>query len=272
MTLSVARTILPQLFCCLLLLAPAGVRAETPLRYAGATTLQHDFMPEAARLFEKETGISFVIAGGNTNPGLKALRNGAVDIAGSGRFLTAEEKAAGLVETLIGWDPLVVVVHASNPVVNLTPEQVRRLVSGEILNWREVGGRDLPVLQVATPPGSGMADAVVQLVLGGGKISPRAITSMIVAEADRQVTQLPAAFTVLSRSMVDAPDTKVVTISGQLPDGETAAEIKRYPYIKPLLLVTRGKPAGPVAEFVDFSRSRAGQEILGKKFIPLKSE
>src|SRR5512135_2028410 len=101
-----ARHWLP-LFCGLIiLLVPRSAPAEELLRYAGATTLQHSFMPEAARIFQGDTGVRIQIEGGNTNPGIKALLAGEVDMAGAGRHLTAEEKKQGLIEHFLGWDTL----------------------------------------------------------------------------------------------------------------------------------------------------------------------
>lgn len=260
--------------CCALALAflplivPGALHAAESLRYAGATTLQQHFMPEAARQFEQQTGTSFVLSGGNTDPGLQALLGGSAHLAGAGRFLTAEEKRAGLVETLIGWDPLVVVVHASNPIQNLTLAQLRAICSGTIVNWREVGGRDLPILPVLPPPGSAMRSTIEQLTMAGQPLSRRAIVSMVVADADQQVEQLPAGITILSRSLVDAATIHVASVDGQLPSSAAIAD-KRYPLIKPLVLVTKGKAKGMVARFIEFATGKAGQAILGRKFIPL---
>jgi len=66
--------------------------AEADLRYAGATTLQRFFMPEAARVFADQTDLLFSVEGGNTAPGLAALLKGEIDVAGAGRHLTEQEK------------------------------------------------------------------------------------------------------------------------------------------------------------------------------------
>lgn len=260
--------LLSRLIISLLLLAPCTLYAGETLRYAGATTLQQHFMPEAARQFEQLTGTSFVISGGNTDAGLQALLGGAAQIAGAGRFLTAEEKKTGLVETLIGWDALVVVVHASNPVQNLSLAQLRAICSGASNNWRDVGGRDLPILPILPPSGSGMRSAIEQLIMGEKPLTQRAIVSMVVADADQQTGLLPSALTVLSKSMVDAPSTRVVSLDGQLP-ATAAVGDRSYPLVKPLLLVTKGKPAGLAGKFVEFATSPAGQTLLGRKFVPL---
>lgn len=263
-----AVTLLVSLWATALVLTSGAHGAEL-LRYAGATSLQRDFMPDAAHKFEAHNGVKFHIEGGNTAAGISALRTGKADIAGSGRFLTAQEKADGLVETLIGWDALVVVVHASNPIENISLDDLRRMVSGEIHNWQQIGGIDLPILQVAAPAGSGIRDSVEQLLLPSGRHIPaQSIVSMVTSDADRNVAQLPAAFTITSMSMVDAEGIKTITLNEVTP-GNTTIAADEYPLLKPLLLVTKGQPREKLALFIAFAKSPEGQAIIRKKFYPL---
>lgn len=238
------------------------------IRYAGATTIQRDFMGEAALRFSAVHDVKFQVEGGNSGAGLKALSAGVVDLAGSGRFLSKKETGAGLIEHLLGWDPLVVVVHASNPMENISTEDLQRLISGQSRNWNQVGGRDLPILQVVAPQGSGVHDAVEDLFLGDKHFSPQAIVSLVVADADKNVALFPAAFTVTSLSMVDVVQVKIIKVNHFLPTRQSVDDGK-YPLIKPLLLVTKGKPKGLLALFVNFAKSTEGQAIVAKKFVPL---
>jgi phosphate transport system substrate-binding protein len=258
--------------CALPLLLDSRASGAEVYRYAGATTLQRDFMLEAAHKFGATHNVRFELEGGNSNAGIKALSAGGIDLAGSGRFLTGKEKAAGLVEYLVGWDPLVVVVHSSNPIENVSSEDLRRMLLGTVINWNQIGGRDLPLVQVAAPPGSGVHDAVEQFLLKKEQhISSQAIISLVVADADKNVSLLPAGFTVTSRSMVDAARIKIVKVDGFLPDRATVAS-GQYPLIKPLLLVTKGKARGALDLFVNFAKSPEGQTIIAKKFIPLAAQ
>jgi len=250
-----------------LFLAGHAVGAEI-LRYAGATTLQRDFMLEASNRFGAVNDVRFVLEGGNSGAGIKALSTGTIDLAGSGRFLTPQEKAADLVEHLVGWDPLVVVVHATNSIENVSSEDLRRMLLGTVRNWNQLGGRDLPLVQVAAPSGSGVHEAVEQHILANQRISSQAIVSPVVADADKNVSLLPAGFTVTSLSMVDVARVKVIKVDGLTPNRETLSA-GHYPLVKPLLLVTRGKAKGKLALFVNFAKSPEGQAIIAKKFIPL---
>jgi phosphate transport system substrate-binding protein len=256
------------LVLCSLYLIPS-LGAAQPLRYAGATTLQLDFMPEAARIFQTKSGITFDISGGNTDPGLKALQSGKVDVAGAGRFLTAAEKAAGLVETQIGWDALVVVVHQNNPVENLSLAQLRGIFTGRIANWQEVGGNDQPILVITCVEGSGMRSTVKKEILKGEEFTNREIVAAIVADADRQIAQFPVAITAISKSMVDVPGVKILQVDGVAPD-QTNIVAQRYPLIKPLTLVTIKAPRGDVARFIEFVLDPEGQRVMARKFFPAK--
>jgi phosphate transport system substrate-binding protein len=260
--------------CCALLLSvlacssiPLGAAAEELLRYAGATTLQRSFMPEAARIFQGETGVRIHIEGGNTSPGIRSLLAGQIDMAGAGRYLTAEEKQQGLVEHFLGWDVLAVVVQRTNPVDALTLGQLRGIFAGDIRNWKEIGGRDEPIVVVTSPKGSGMRSAVQELILGEKPFTTAEVISGVVAQADQQVTMFPNGITALSLSMVDNHQVKFLLIEGGAP---TAANVSagRYPLSKPLALVTRGQPRGQLERFILFALGPRGQGVLAKSFVP----
>lgn len=250
-------------------LGSGGALAAESLRYAGATTLQQFYLPDVAIAFEAHSGGLIIVQGGNTDPGLNALVAGQIDLAGAGRSLTPAEKASGLVETLIGWDALSVVVHASNPLENLSPGQLKGLFSGQIHNWRELGGADLPVQVISSPLGSGMRAAVHELLLGQLPMTRRELISARVVDSDDQVARYPGGLCLLSHSMVQAREVKVVEVDGVLPTWENVAS-QRYLLVKPLHLVTRGKPRGLAAQFIEFTLSDEGQELLSRNFFRLQ--
>jgi len=253
-----------SLLVSLFLMAPAC--AEEALRYAGATTLQRFFMPDAARLFSDETAVRIRIEGGNTGPGITALLKGEVDMAGAGRHLTDEEKRLGLVEHFLGWDVLAIVVNQQNPVEDLTLGQLQTVFSGTVTNWQELGGEDKKIVVVTAPKGSGIRSAVKKLILKDKDFPSREIVSAIVAESDQQVGLFSGGITAMSRSMLDAPKVKAVTVSGVEP---TASNISKgeYSLAKPLALITRGEPKDELARFLELVKSSRGKAILNKRFV-----
>jgi len=254
------------LFGCLWLCLPLTAAAEETLRYAGATTLQQSFMPEAANVFQAETGVRMTIEGGNTTPGIKALLAGEVDVAGAGRHLTAEEKQRGLVEHFLGWDTLAVVVPKANQIANLTMEQLRGIFAGDLINWKAVGGPDQAIVVLTAPKGSGIRSAVQDLILKERSFTAQEVVSGVVGQADQQVSMFPGAITVVSLSMVDNKQARVVAVNGIEP---LAANIlvNKYPLVKPLALVTRGQPQGSLAKFIALAKGPRGQQVLNKHFV-----
>ena len=250
----------------LVLALPHAALAEETLRYAGATTLQRYFMPEAARAFRAENGVRMIIDGGNTGPGLKALLAGDIDVAGAGRHLTAEEQRQGLVEHFLGWDVLAVVVSKDNPVANLSLEQLRSIFAGELSRWKAVGGLDQPIVVMTAPKGSGMRSAVEELILKGRVITPKEVVTAVVAQSENQVSLFPGAIAAVSMSMVHSDKVKTVAVNGVEPL-PVNVQLKKYPLAKPLALVTRGQPQGALARFVAFAKSPQGQKILNKQFV-----
>ena len=251
----------------IMLTMTGGACADELLRYAGATTLQRFFMPEVGRIFSSDTAIKVHIEGGNTGPGIKALLNGEVDMAGAGRLLTEVEKSQGLVEHFLGWDVLTIIVHEQNSLEDLSLDQLQAVFSGTATNWQDVGGKDDPIVVVTCPKGSGMRSAVKKLILKDKKYTSREIVSAIVAESDQQVSMFPVGITALSRSMLDADNVKTITVNGILPSAASISE-GRYPLAKPLTLVTNGEPQGDLARFIALAKSQLGRTILQKSFVP----
>ena len=80
--------------------------------------------------------------------GITAVQEGTCDIGLSSRALKDEEKAAGLKETVLAYDGIAIIVHPDNPVSDLTLEQIAKLYTGEITNWKDVGGNDAQVVLI----------------------------------------------------------------------------------------------------------------------------
>ncbi len=260
----------PIRLCCLTLLillaCTFGSWAQEALSYAGATTLQRFFMPEAALIFHQNTGHVVKIRGGNTTPGICALLRHEVDMAGAGRHLTEAEKQQGLVEHFLGWDILAVILHTSNPVETLAEEQLQGIFSGRIKNWQEVGGSNQPIAVINPPEGSGMRQAVHHLVLKQEAFLPQEIISPSVADCDQLVALFPSGITALSRSMLDSPQVKSIQLGGKEPTPK-ALKDGSYAYAKPLILVTNGPPEGALANFISLATGNTGQNILDTHFV-----
>jgi phosphate transport system substrate-binding protein len=123
--------------------------AMADITYSGSSTIGTGVLKEggAVAAFEKKSGKKFKsVEIPGSGKGIQALIEGKVELGGASRPLKAEEKKAGLSATTIGYDAIAVFVHKSNPVKNLTKDQLKGIFTGKITNWKEVGGKNAPIV------------------------------------------------------------------------------------------------------------------------------
>src|SRR4051794_1316244 len=119
-----------------------------------------------------------------SSAGITNATSGVSEIGMSSRDLKEEEKANGLKETIVAYDGIVVVTHPSNKVKDLTMEQVKQIFTGEVTNWKELGGDDMEIVVVSREDGSGSRDAFQEIV---GYSSGELIRSAIVASGNGNI-------------------------------------------------------------------------------------
>ncbi|WP_054696526.1 substrate-binding domain-containing protein [Geotalea toluenoxydans] len=122
--------------------------ALADITYSGSSTIGTGILKAgAADAFANKTGkklASIEIPG--SGKGVKALIEGKVMVAGASRPLKPEEKKEKLSSTTIGYDAVTVFVHKNNPIKNLSKEQLKGIFTGKIKNWKEVGGKNAPIV------------------------------------------------------------------------------------------------------------------------------
>ncbi|MCI9259286.1 MULTISPECIES: phosphate ABC transporter substrate-binding protein [Romboutsia] len=106
----------------------------------------------------KNEGISIEVQQIGSSAGIKNAIEGTSQIGMASRDLKDEEKASGLKETQIAIDGIAVIINKNNEVKDLTLEQVKDIYTGKITNWKEVGGKDAPIVVVSREDGSGTRD------------------------------------------------------------------------------------------------------------------
>ena len=141
------------------ILAGCGQKgSDTPKNGNNSTALSGSVSTNGSTSMEKVIGAlseSYMAANKdvtvNYNPtgsgsGITAVQEGPCDIGLSSRALKDEEKSAGLKETVLAYDGIAIIVHPDNPVSDLSVEQIAKLYTGEITNWKDVGGNDAEVV------------------------------------------------------------------------------------------------------------------------------
>lgn len=239
------------------------------VKVAGSTSVQ-PLAEELAQAFgDKNPDIKVDVAGGGSSAGVKAAQDKTANIGTSSRELKAEEKASGLTETVIAKDGIAVVVHANNQVAELTMDQIKKIYTGEIKNWKEVGGKDAAITVVNRDEASGTRGAFEEIVLGKGvKFISGAVIQNSTGAVRTAVSQDENAIGYISIGSTDS-SVKAVKV-----DGVDALEENvingSYKISRPFLFLTNGTPDAATQAFIDFVLSPEGQKIVSEEFVPVK--
>ena len=230
------------------------------ITFAGSTTLQ-PLAHELGQIFqERHPGVEMDIAAGGSSVGIQAIHDGTVDIGMASRSLKPEE-AEGIIQHPAAVDVIAMVVYKSNPVEDITLEQLRDIYLGQIANWSEVGGEDEPITVVVRGKNSGTRGAFDEIVLDGQEpSSPNLQTAVAASDVAAMVSEDRNGIGYLGFGHFEL-DIKVIAIDGVLPAEETAKD-GSYPVVRPLLFLT-GPLTQPLADtFVEFALSDEGQQIV----------
>jgi phosphate transport system substrate-binding protein len=264
--------ILPQsMVACLLgLLILAGVwgcksgsggSAAHAVCIAGSTSVQ-PFAEKLSEIFmHQHPEIRVDVQGGGSSAGIQAATQGAANLGASSRELLGQEKQ--LIEIPVAYDGIAVIVHPSNPLTNLSVEQIRQIFVGELTNWRELGLPTREIDAINREEGSGTREAFEHLVMGQAEVSPAAMVQDSNGSVREIVAGDPNSIGYISAGLVD-DRVKAVTIEGVRP---TPENIKNHTYKlrRRFLLVSREAVAGTCRQFIDFVLSPQGQQILEKE-------
>ena len=263
------------LVMALSLVACGGSNSDntTPDDNSGDAALTGTVSTDGSTSMEKVIGAlseSFMSANGgvtvNYNPtgsgsGITAVLDGTCDIGLSSRALKDEEKAAGLKETILAYDGIAIIVHPDNPVADLTLEQIAQLYTGEITNWKDVGGNDAEVVLIGREAASGTRDGFESITGTKDKCQYRQeLTST--GDVITAVSQNPDA--IGYASLASVKDTvKALNVGGVTPSEATVKD-GSYLVQRPFVLVTvEGKELSPAAQaFFDYALSADAAPII----------
>jgi phosphate transport system substrate-binding protein len=261
------------LFILLLAVSGAGCLSqnnENRIDISGSNTvlpLVHA-LAEAYMKENREIGIS--LRGGGSGTGIAALASGTSDVAMSSRDIRANEIANAQnngvepVEHAIAIDGITIIVHPSNPITSLTMEQLRKIYSGEIRNWNEVGGEDLMIAAIARDSASGTQEYFNSAVMRGTDFRTDLITQVATGAVMQEVAQNRRAIAYIGVAYQN-PHIKVIGINVNgtvvMPTEETILS-GEYPLSRPVFLYTDKAQRQAVADFIAFILSADGQEIV----------
>jgi len=241
------------------------------LKIGGSTTIQPLAQAAADKLMAGNQGLSITIAGGGSGEGIKGVHAGTFNIGNVSRDLEAADNVSypGLISHRIGTDGIAVIVNPKNTVENLTKQQVIDIFTGKIKNWKELGGKDAAIFVQTREAGSGTLTAFEELaLLKKSKVlataTPHTSTGLIKEAVARNENAIGFISLGYMDNSVKAP--KVEGVSAL----KSKALSKEWPYVRSLVIVSKGTPSGLTAKYVNYLLSPMGQQIVSQDYLPLK--
>lgn len=252
----------------------------------GSDTLVNLALAWAERYQELHPDVRIAVTGGGSGTGLAALVNGTVDLANASRSIKEEEieavRANGVepVEFVVSLDAIAIIVHPSNPVDQLTLQQISDIYSGKIDNWQEVGGEDRPIVRLSRETNSGTHVYFLEEVLRLGEEDDDTLFStdtLLLPSSEgigAEVRQNPNAlgYDGLGYVTEDMKTLAVARAEGEpywLPTAETVNQ-QQYPIARELYMYTAGEPEGSVLAYLEWIMSDEAQAIVREMgFVPI---
>ena len=227
----------------------------------GSTSMEKVINSLGESFMAMNKDVKFTYNPTGSGSGIQAVSEGRCDIGLSSRALKDDEKASGLVETVVALDGIAIVVNPENPVSNLDIDTIAKIYTGEITNWKDVGGNDAEIVLIGREAGSGTRDGFESITDTKDACQYRQeLTST--GDVINTVSQNPDAIGYASLSAV-GDSVKALTVGGV---EATEATVKDGSYVvqRPFVLVTKeGTKLSPAAQaFFDYALSTDAASII----------
>lgn len=222
---------------------------------AGAAPTENILKP-LKEPFEKATGIKLQIIPSGPKIALLDLERNAVDAAAAGLSFDqwielmkkegVEIKDPGVFQQfIIGKDKIIVFVHKDNPVSKLSKEELKNIFTGKIINWKNVGGKDMPIIIVWGKLIQGTNSIFINKILDGESVTKDILEATTAEDVKHNVAANPEAIGIGPIAVLDA----------------TVKIIETPEIARPITLLTKGKPSSNVQKLIDFIKGE------GQKYI-----
>ena len=241
----------------------------------GSTTVLPIAQKVAEAYMKQNPDVKISISGGGSGNGMKALIDGSTDIADSSRFIKPKEVSLAVgkgvypVPFAVAYDCIVPVVHPSNPVTNITMDQLKAIYKGEIKNWKEVGGPDRPIVVVSRDTSSGTYEVWHKKVMKKERVFPGALLQASNGAVAQAVSKNKNTIGYISLGYLDK-GIKALMVN-QITGSEETTLNGTYPVSRPLYMFTKGWPKGDTLNFINFvlNPEKGQKYVRDAKYVPL---
>ena len=227
----------------------------------GSTSMQKVINTLGEAFMNENKGITFTYNPTGSGSGIKAVQEGRCDIGLSSRALKAEEKEAGLKETVLAYDGIAIIVNPENAVSDLTLEQIAEIYTGRITNWKDLGGNDAEIVLIGREDGSGTRDGF-ETITGTSDACQYRQELTSTGDVITTVAQNPDA--IGYASLASIKDTvKALSVGGIVPT-EDSVKDGSYAIQRPFVLVTvEGRGQSECAQkFLEYITSSEAASLI----------
>ena len=227
----------------------------------GSTSMEKVIMSLGESFQAENKGITVGYNPTGSGSGITAVSEGRCDIGLASRALKDDEKASGLKETVLALDGIAIIVNPENKVSDLTLEQIAKIYTGEITNWKDVGGDDAEIVLIGREAGSGTRDGFESIT--GTKDSCK-YRQELTSTGDVITTVAGNPNAIGYASLASVKDTvKALSVNGIAPSEATVSD-GSYEVQRPFILVTKeGVELSKAAQlFFDYATGKDAADII----------
>jgi len=247
----------------------AGKANPEKLVITGSSTIA-PLMSDMAKRFEaRNPGIRVDVQTGGSSRGVREARSGLADIGMASRALSSDEQ--DLIGTPIARDGISIILHASNPVSSLTKEEIVSIYTGQVRNWKTLGGSDATIVVVHKAEGR----ATLELFLQYFHLKRETLQADVIIGDNEQgiktVAGNPQAIAYVSIGTAEYDATHGIPIKllplNDVPASLASLQSGLFPLSRPLTLVTNQHPHPLTKRFLDFARSPEVYDLITRHYF-----
>jgi len=257
-----------------LALAAVPTQAEDTRKIiiTGSSTVAPLVLEIGKRFEQQNKGVRVDVQSGGSGRGVSDARSGVAQIGMVSRSLKSEEN--DLTAFPIAQDGVCMIIHKSNPISVLSNDQIKAIYTGQVRNWKEVGGKDAAITVANKAEGR----STLELFLGYFVLKNSEIKAQVIVGDNQQgiktVAGNPNAIGYVSIGTAefeeqDGTPIKLLPMGGVAPSVVNVRD-GRFPLSRPLNLVAKGSPDALSKRFIDFAQSKEVHDLVKEQyFVPL---
>lgn len=264
------------LFFVFFTLIPTVSNAHDAIHLRGSTTMVPVIRKLVVAYRLHHPNQVFSITSSSSGDGINGLTQGTTDIGLLSRETTPLEERRSrrlgieLRKTTIAADALIPIVHPSNPITDITTEQLVAIYTGEIKNWQELGGPNMRIIPCTRLHSSGSHDIWMQMVMKEVEEDPETIRFSSNLAIVESISKTPGGIGYVGLGFV-GPEIKQLILDGTKGTRATVRD-GTYSVTRPLNFYTGRNVEQNVTKFITFVLGQEGQEIIGEEgFDPINA-